>query len=148
MNKSRTAVLGASLFFSGSVLADATHNPGSGAHWQAPAAAAKRVNPVSPTPGSVAQGRTLYMQHCARCHGLAAEGDGPDATTLAPKPTNLRAMAGQHSDGDFAWKIANGRGPMPAWRGSLSEQQIWDLVNYVQSLKSGDPHPLHDGEGH
>jgi len=43
-------------------------------------------------------------------------------------------MAGHHPDGDYAWKIANGRGAMPAWSGSLTENQIWDLVNFIQSL--------------
>ncbi len=38
---------------------------------------------------------------------------------LNPKPADLTALAGQHPDGDFAWKIANGRGPMPAWERSL-----------------------------
>jgi mono/diheme cytochrome c family protein len=43
-------------------------------------------------------------------------------------------MAGQHPVGDLAWKIENGRGVMPAWKGILSESQIWDLVNYIKSL--------------
>jgi mono/diheme cytochrome c family protein len=43
-------------------------------------------------------------------------------------------MAGHHPDGDIAWKIANGRGPMPAWKETLSQKDIWHLTNFVQSL--------------
>ncbi|MDH3371688.1 MAG: cytochrome c, partial [Gammaproteobacteria bacterium] len=58
----------------------------------------------------------------------------PAGKALKPKPANLVAMAGGHSDGDYAWKIENGRGPMPGWKSALTQNQIWDVVNYVQSL--------------
>ncbi len=37
-------------------------------------------------------------------------------------------------DGVLAGVIAEGRGAMPALQGTLSEQQIWHLTNYVKSL--------------
>jgi len=37
-----------------------------------------------------------------------------------------------HPDGDFAWKIAQGRGPMPSWKATLTESRIWDVVNDVK----------------
>lgn len=115
-----------------------------GAHWNVPEAAAKRPNPVPATAESIARGRKLFEANCVRCHGAQAEGDGPAGKGLNPAPTDLRAMAGAHADGDFAWKIANGRGPMPAWKDTLGEPQIWDLVIYIQSLR--DSH--HDGHHH
>ena len=30
----------------------------------------------------VAQGRAIYLEHCASCHGLAADGNGPMARVL------------------------------------------------------------------
>lgn len=117
------------------------HDPAG--HWKAPDRAAKRPNPVSVTPESIARGRELFEANCVSCHGTRAEGDGSAGQALKPPPANLRAMAGAHPDGDFAWKIANGRGPMPAWRASLSETAIWDLVNYIQSLR-GSRHEGHE----
>jgi len=38
--------------------------------------------------------------------------------------------------GDFAWKIANGRGLMPGFKDHLTKEQIWDLTNFIQSLKT------------
>ena len=109
-------------------------------HWMAPADAAARKNPISANAVSITRGKALFQTNCALCHGASGQGDGPAGAALNPKPTNLREMAGQHSDGDFAWKIANGRGPMPAWKGVLQKNQIWDLVNFIQSL--GDKKPV------
>ena len=80
-------------------------------------------------------GRKIYVSSCANCHGSDANGHGPAAVNLVVKPTNLREMAGLHTDGDLAWKITNGRGAMPAWKDMLGKNQVWDLVNYIQSLK-------------
>jgi mono/diheme cytochrome c family protein len=103
-------------------------------HWMAPEKAAKRHNPVAATPESLQRGAALFQQHCASCHGAQGAGDGPAAAALEPKPANLQTMAGHHSDGDLAWKIAHGRGAMPAWRTVLKPNQIWDLVNHIRHL--------------
>jgi mono/diheme cytochrome c family protein len=105
-------------------------------HWMAPEKEANKKNPVKNTPESILRGRQLFVKTCANCHGMDATGDGPAATSLATKPANLRTMSGRHPDGDFAWKIANGRGEMPAWKSILGKNQIWDIVNYIQSLST------------
>lgn len=115
------------------------HDQGHGhgmAHWTSPTAAAARVNPIKSDQASINRGKQSYFQYCASCHGVNAMGDGPAGASLNPNPTNLASMAGMHPDGDFEWKIANGRGPMPAWKAVLNENQRWDLVNYIQALKN------------
>ncbi|MEB8432746.1 cytochrome c [Cocleimonas sp. KMM 6892] len=113
------------------------HNEGHGmAHWASPKAAAARVNPIKSDQASINRGKQSYFQNCSSCHGANAMGDGPLGASLNPKPTNLASMAGMHPDGDFEWKIANGRGPMPAWKTFLNENQRWDLVNYIQALEN------------
>ncbi|MBF0352886.1 MAG: cytochrome c [SAR324 cluster bacterium] len=133
--------------FSGNVRADAEHMHGSPAkvsnnnenplhgHWMAPGKEAIRLNPVPRDAASIERGTTLFQTNCVSCHGSAAKGDGPAGKALNPPPADLTVMAGLHPDGDFAWKIANGRNAMPAWKGILQQSQIWDLVNYIQSLK-------------
>lgn len=102
--------------------------------WKAPREAADRPNPVATDRDSLARGKQLFQQYCARCHGKQARGDGALAKNLKTRPTNLVQRAGHHSDGDFAWKIANGRGDMPPFKNQLTENQIWDLVNFIQGL--------------
>ncbi len=116
-------------------------------HWMAPEDAAKKPNPVPAGSASLARGKKLFKVNCASCHGPGGRGDGPAGAALNPRPADLTAMARQHPDGDFAWKIANGRGPMPAWNGRLSEKNIWDLVNFIQSL-AGPKENSRPGAGH
>ncbi|MBC7943733.1 MAG: c-type cytochrome [Burkholderiales bacterium] len=118
------------------------------AHWTAPEAAAARKNPVKADKASIARGQALFKQNCAVCHGAAGRGDGPAGAALDPKPADLAAMAGEHPDGDFAWKIENGRGAMPPWKGVLTQNQIWDLVNFTRSLGSAKAGSEKSGGGH
>lgn len=131
--------------FSSVLLAAGSHSGGHGghkmgamgmAHWASPKEAMMQANPIASSADSIAKGSTIFQNNCVSCHGKNADGNGPSAAYLTPKPTNLQAMSGMHPDGDFAWKIANGRGPMPAWKGLLSQNDIWHTVNYIQSLKA------------
>lgn len=117
------------------------------AHWSAPPDAAKRRNPIRSNGASVEEGKQLFQKYCVSCHGPAGHGDGPAAASLNPRPADLATMAGHHPEGDLAWKIANGRGAMPPWKGTLSDNQIWILVNHIRSLP-GAGTPGHDKEHH
>jgi Cu/Ag efflux protein CusF/cytochrome c553 len=108
--------------------------PSHGAHWMAPDAAQGRKNPTPADHESIARGAVLFKTNCVLCHGPSGRGDGAVAASLDPRPADLVVMAGMHPAGDFAWKIANGRGMMPAWNELLSEAEIWDLVNFIKRL--------------
>jgi mono/diheme cytochrome c family protein len=107
-------------------------------HWMAPAKQAKRRNPIKANPASLERGEALYQEYCASCHGPQGAGDGPAAEALNPKPANLKEMAPYHSDGDLAWKIAQGRGAMPGWKRQLRARQIWDIVNFIKHIPKPD----------
>jgi mono/diheme cytochrome c family protein len=128
---------------------DGAHaHPATAAHWMAPAAEAERRNPVKADSASRSRGGGLFETHCASCHGAQGRGDGAAGKALVPKPADLAAMAGQHPDGDFAWKIAYGRGPMPGWKAVLRERDIWDLVNFIQGLGTGEGGSPTHGQHH
>lgn len=40
--------------------------------------------------GRLAEGATLYREHCMHCHGLSGDGTGPTAPYLYPKPRDYR----------------------------------------------------------
>ena len=40
----------------------------------------------------------------------------------------------EQTDGELFWKITQGRTPMPAYRGTLSQKQRWAMVNYLRTL--------------
>ena len=102
------------------------------AHWQAPTKEAARKNPIPADKDSIARGGAIYNTHCALCHGEKGKGDGVAGSTLNPRPADLTTSAAHRSDGDLAWKIAHGRGLMPGFKNVLTEEQIWDVVNFVR----------------
>ena len=101
--------------------------------WKAPKEAAKRINPKEKSTVSINKGKELFHRYCSNCHGSDGTGGGLLSYTFKTTPPNLMERAGHHSDGDFAWKIANGRGEMPEFRSKLSEDQIWNITNFLKS---------------
>jgi cytochrome c oxidase cbb3-type subunit 3 len=84
-------------------------------------------------------GRGLYKRYCRGCHGQEGRGDG---MVFMPKVPNLskRGYIDKLPDEFLVLAITKG-GPgigksnyMPAWEGTLSEQQILDVVAYIRSL--------------
>ncbi len=91
-------------------------------------------NPVEPTASSIAEGKALFQTHCAVCHGPRGRGDGPAASGLNPRPTDLTQSAMMLRDGVMAGVITDGRGAMPSFKAALTQSQIWHLTNFVKSL--------------
>lgn len=104
--------------------------------WICPPAEAGKKNPVAKAPAAVAAGKKLATEKaCTACHGETGVGDGPGAAALNPKPANWTSKAVQdESDGCIFWKITTGRGAMPPWA-ALAENERWQLVHYIKSLK-------------
>ena len=98
-------------------------------HWQAPADAATRVNPLAKNPRDVVGGGSkLFRKNCSECHGSDGQG-GSRAPSLG------LAVVQEQTDGTLFWKITNGnlgRG-MPSWS-RLPEAQRWQLVLFLRTL--------------
>ena len=105
--------------------------------WKAPARAAKRKNPIPADAQSIAAGKVVFAGQCLSCHGPAGKGDGPAAKDLNPKPRNLSDPVIQsQSDGSIFWKITEGKKPMPTFEKLISENDRWNVINYVRTLKA------------
>jgi copper transport protein len=103
---------------------------------QPPAEAAAMPNPQPVTGDSVLRGHNLYLANCATCHGGAGEGDGPTADGWLPPLPGLGSVVPELTDGTLAYRVAVGTAGtrMPAFASTLSENDRWDLVNYLRSL--------------
>lgn len=108
-------------------------DPGS-APWVVPAEELARTNTQVNDPASQQRGRQTYRNMCLSCHGESGRGDGAAAKGMQPPVADLVAHGPHHSDGDLAWKIRTGRGPMPGFGTLLKDEQIWDVVNYLRTL--------------
>jgi mono/diheme cytochrome c family protein len=106
--------------------------------WKAPAGAKDLKNPVKASKKieSIKRGAKIFKTRCMVCHGAKGKGDGIGGKALSSKPQNLTlSLVQSQTDGEIFWKITNGRNDMIKWGPILSEQQRWDVVNYVRTLK-------------
>ena len=105
-------------------------------NWVAPLDAKEIINPYSGNQIAAQKGEMLFQKLCWTCHGKSGLGDGPAGKNLNPQPKNFRLNSVQdQSDGELYWKISNGKGMMLPYKHSLSEEQRWQLVNYIRSFK-------------
>ncbi len=88
------------------------------------------------------RGRALFVQHCALCHGVRADGRGVRRSALSQPPASFvdpswRAQAGPRRV--FATIRLGVHGTsMPAWP-MLTDDQTWDLVAYLLHAAGATP---------
>lgn len=114
------------------------------------------------TPEAVVQGKELYSQNCAACHGETGAGDGVMAEALAGQSmgehndtidgheivqpadfTDAEAMFGANPAVLHGKIIRGGMGTgMPYWGPIFKDEQVWALVAYLQSfVMENSPRP-------
>ena len=100
-----------------------------------------KFNPLSATQDNLRAGAELYQAHCARCHGAEGYGDGADGKNMQPPPSNLAVlmqMGMMARDEYLYWTIAEGgtalNTAMPAFKDTLSENAIWQLILHLRGL--------------
>jgi len=74
--------------------------------------------------------------YCAICHGKKGKGDGVAGMALKPRPADFtKDVIQKQTDGAIYWKLTEGKAPMAAYKETLSEEQRWQLVNFIRSLR-------------
>jgi copper transport protein len=98
------------------------------------------TNPFLSDETSLKIGQQVFTENCAVCHGEAGRGNGPAAAGLTLKPPDYgNGHLDIHTDGDIFYWIQNGisqGSPMPAFKDKLTDDQIWNVVNYVRRLRN------------
>ena len=103
--------------------------------WMAPALADTLENPLQETPKAWKKGAALYNSACVVCHGNQGYGDGIAGAALNPRPANLTSKKVQEqTDGAIFWKLTNGNPPMASYKTIYSDEQRWQLVEYIRKL--------------
>ena len=103
--------------------------------------------PVQPSAESVRRGAGVYATlQCAKCHGEDGRGSGAAATrfeddwgypmraAVLSEPWTFRGGAAA-SDIYMRFRAGVSGTPMPSYKDTASESEMWDLANYVVSLR-------------
>ncbi|HXV69679.1 MAG TPA: CopD family protein [Nitrospira sp.] len=100
-----------------------------------------RKTPVPFDAISIANGMTIFAENCVPCHGPQAKGNGILAKTLPRQPIDLltEPHTAMHTAGDFFHWLTYGRfdGVMPAFGDKFSEEDRWDLLNFLHANSRG-----------
>jgi copper transport protein len=101
-------------------------------------------NPVVFDDVAIREGMDLYIANCLLCHGV--EGRGVDVSVDAAHAHGdaadlTRSRAEQQTDGDlFYWTSQGVPGTeMPAFGSALTDEEIWNVVNYIRWLQGERP---------
>jgi mono/diheme cytochrome c family protein len=101
-------------------------------------------SPSGFTAQGIVRGQAVYQQQCMRCHGADGRGEGPDAASLPMWPPSLNgALLWKRLDGELFWRVRegmHGRGgvlTMPGFGHALSDQDVWQVLDYMQAHAAG-----------
>jgi cytochrome c oxidase cbb3-type subunit 2 len=99
------------------------------------------ANPLPVTEDNLNRGKSVFLDRCVGCHGLAGDGKGPGAKFLSPPPADFTdkddaCCGGDTGPGDFYYRILRG------WPGTAMENfgdrltvnDIWRLVLFIKTI--------------
>jgi nucleotide-binding universal stress UspA family protein/mono/diheme cytochrome c family protein len=103
-----------------------------------PAAAQDAVTP-QPAMTQQVPGSELYRTYCATCHGTAARGDGPLASSMTRKPADLTEIAKRNGGlfpSELVFRTIDGKRPVRGHGGA--DMPVWGDA-FARSRDGGDP---------
>ena len=104
--------------------------------WVVPANFKSMKNPVAKSDASDKAGLAVFTKNCSTCHGKTGLGDGVKARALKTFPGDFTKADFQGlADGEIFFKTKTGRDEMPKYEGKLADDDIWNVVNYLRTLK-------------
>ena len=112
----------------------------SSAYAQVVTATAKPLLARDGPDAAVFRGSLVFFNYCVTCHGPNADGNGRAARLYDPRPANLRA-SDKNAEYMRLMIRRGGKGMgrsefMPPWGEELTDEQIGDVVGYLQSINA------------
>ena len=103
------------------------------------------ANLVAFSPESVARGEAVFLNRCWGCHGKKADGHGPNAEDIVPRPRNLRnapfiaSASYTRLHESIKYGVQGTAMPAAGFDFSLDDKSIGDVINYITSLTRPAP---------
>jgi mono/diheme cytochrome c family protein len=108
-----------------------------------------------PTKGAADQGAEMFRGYCGPCHGAKGVGDGPAASALKTRPTDLTRLAANNQGQFPAQRVAmvlefgvvvpaHGSTDMPTWGSTFRvmgdeasvRQRVTALTRYLETIQA------------
>jgi mono/diheme cytochrome c family protein len=106
-----------------------------GQEWVVPNDKVNLTNPSEYNLENVKKGKELYQLNCKSCHGDAGKNN---ALPLVPVPPDVASeKMHTNTEGGLFHKITTGKGGMPQFETTLSDDDRWRLVNYIMNYNPG-----------
>jgi mono/diheme cytochrome c family protein len=110
--------------------------------WLIPEGGIAEKSPVTSPIDAARRGQARFLANCARCHGPEGKGNGPDSDHAADLTDDLRIEL--NTEGVLFYKIWNGHAiqlrtqvdDMPAFEGTLTRDQVWDIVEHLKVIRT------------
>jgi mono/diheme cytochrome c family protein len=96
-------------------------------------ASTKLKNPTEYNDATIHRGKRLYSSNCVPCHGVKGDAKAPVTQMAAPDITT--AFYAGKSDGSIYGILMNGGSNMPRYGYKFSEEDRWNVINYVRFLQ-------------
>ncbi len=99
--------------------------------WLVPEDRANIENPLPYNLDNVKKGKDLFLQNCKSCHGDPGKNNH---LPLVPPPPDITSEQMQaNTNGELFYKITHGRGGMPQFESTISEDDRWRLINFIRN---------------
>ncbi len=101
--------------------------------WDVPADKKAKNSYIKFDENTAKEGEAIYTKNCVSCHGNP--GKANNLKTLNPIPPDLGAAKTQAlTDGELFYILNTGRGAMPSFKNTLSEEERWKTISYIRSF--------------
>lgn len=98
-------------------------------------AAATLENPLPDSEDVLDDGRVLYSNFCAPCHGGSGAGDGAVGLVYKGVPNFSAGRYAEMTEGHVFHVITHGQGRMYPYASQIAPIDRWKIVSYVQTLQ-------------
>ena len=134
--KNKTLAILIMLFLSVTVISTTLTFQEAAKPWEVPSKFKSMKNPNTADAESLKIGKMQYSKNCASCHGKTGLGDGSKARGLETFPGDFTSDAYMNqTDGEHFYKSKFGRDEMPKFENKIPDEDIWDIVNYINTFK-------------
>lgn len=101
--------------------------------WDVPADKKAKNSYIKFDENTAKEGEAIYIKNCVSCHG--DPGKGNNLKTLNPIPPDMNSAKTQAlTDGELFYILNTGRGAMPSFKNTLSEEERWKTISFIRSF--------------